>query len=209
MAPIPDSAKDGNLINPGSHRAAPHGRGKTAAATRRRVVPGEPRPSRKKESPMNDRDPMEVYANTLVPMVVEQTNRGERSYDIYSRLLKERIVFLTGAGQRHRGQPDFGPASVPGVGEPDQGHCVLHQFARGVVTSGLGIYDTMNYIRCDVSTVCLGQAASMGSLLLTAGAKDKTVRVTQLAHHGSSALGWVPGSGYGHRDSRQGDPVHS
>ncbi|SDE79712.1 ATP-dependent Clp endopeptidase proteolytic subunit ClpP [Rhodospira trueperi] len=122
---------------------------------------------------MKDRDPMEVYANTLVPMVVEQTNRGERSYDIYSRLLKERIIFLTGAVNDTVASLISAQLLFLESENPTKDIAFYINSPGGVVTSGLGIYDTMNYIRCDVSTVCLGQAASMGSLLLTAGAAGK------------------------------------
>jgi len=118
-------------------------------------------------------DPNEVYMNTLIPMVVEQTNRGERSYDIYSRLLKERIIFLTGA-------VNDGVASLISAQllfleseSPNKDIAFYINSPGGVVASGLSIYDTMQYIRSPVSTVCLGQAASMGSLLLCAGEKGK------------------------------------
>ncbi len=122
---------------------------------------------------MRDRDPVEVYANTLVPMVIEQTARGERSFDIYSRLLKERIIFLTG--------PVFdGVASLISAqllflesDNPSKDISFYINSPGGVVSAGLAIYDTMQYIRSPVSTVCIGQAASMGSLLLCAGAKGK------------------------------------
>ena len=122
---------------------------------------------------MSDRDPMEVYANTLVPMVVEQTNRGERSYDIYSRLLKERIIFLTGPVNDVVASLVSAQLLFLESENPTKDIAFYINSPGGVVTSGLGIYDTMNYIRSDVSTVCLGQAASMGSLLLTAGAAGK------------------------------------
>ncbi len=118
-------------------------------------------------------DPIETYMNTLVPMVVETTNRGERAYDIYSRLLKERIVFLTGG-------VDDGVASLICAQllfleseNPTKDIAFYINSPGGTVTAGLAIYDTMRYIRPDVSTVCIGQAASMGSLLLCSGAKDK------------------------------------
>jgi len=122
---------------------------------------------------MRDRDPIDLYMNTLVPMVVEQTNRGERSYDIYSRLLKERIIFLTGQVE------DYGAALICAQllflesENPSKDISFYINSPGGVVTSGMAIYDTMQYIRPNVSTVCIGQAASMGSLLLTAGAKGK------------------------------------
>jgi ATP-dependent Clp protease protease subunit len=122
---------------------------------------------------MRERDPIDLYMNTLVPMVVEQTNRGERSYDIYSRLLKERIIFLTGQVE------DYGAALICAQllflesENPSKDISFYINSPGGVVTSGMAIYDTMQYIRPNVSTVCIGQAASMGSLLLTAGAKGK------------------------------------
>jgi ATP-dependent Clp protease protease subunit len=122
---------------------------------------------------MRDRDPFEVYNNSLVPMVVEQTNRGERAYDIYSRLLKERIIFLT--GQVHDSVASLICAQLLFLEAENPGKDISFYINSpgGVVTAGLAIYDTMQYIRCDVSTVCTGQAASMGSLLLAAGQKGK------------------------------------
>lgn len=118
-------------------------------------------------------DPLDTYMNNLVPMVVEQTNRGERSYDIYSRLLKERIIFLVGP-------VNDGVASLINAQllfleseNPKKDISLYINSPGGVVTSGLAIYDTMQYVRPDISTVCLGQAASMGSLLLCAGAAGK------------------------------------
>ena len=119
------------------------------------------------------RDPIDLYMNTLVPMVVEQTNRGERSYDIYSRLLKERIIFLTGGVEDHVASVICAQLLFLESENPPKDIAFYINSPGGVVTSGLSIYDTMQYIRPEVSTVCLGQAASMGSLLLTAGAKDK------------------------------------
>lgn len=115
----------------------------------------------------------DLYMNTLVPMVVEQTNRGERAYDIYSRLLKERIIFLTGG-------VDDGVASLICAQllfleseNPTKDISFYINSPGGIVTSGMSIYDTMQYIRPNVSTVVVGQAASMGALLLCAGAKGK------------------------------------
>jgi ATP-dependent Clp protease protease subunit len=118
-------------------------------------------------------DPVEKYMSSLVPMVVETTNRGERAYDIFSRLLKERIIFLTGG-------VDDGVASLVCAQllfleseNPTKDISFYINSPGGIVTSGLAIHDTMHYIRPDVSTVCIGQAASMGSFLLCAGAKGK------------------------------------
>jgi ATP-dependent Clp protease protease subunit len=119
------------------------------------------------------RDPIDLYMNTLVPMVVEQTNRGERAYDIYSRLLKERIVFLTGGVED--GVASLICAQLLFLESENPGKDIAFYINSpgGVVTSGMSIYDTMQYIRPEISTVCLGQAASMGSLLLAAGAAGK------------------------------------
>ena len=119
------------------------------------------------------RDRNEVYMNTLVPMVVESTNRGERAYDIYSRLLKERIVFLTGPVFDQVGALIAAQLLFLEAENPSKDISFYINSPGGAVTSGLAIYDTMQYIRCDVSTVCIGQAASMGSLLLSAGAPGK------------------------------------
>ena len=122
---------------------------------------------------MRERDPVEIYNNALVPMVVEQTARGERAFDIYSRLLKERIIFLTG--------PIYDQVSALICAQllflesenPSKDISFYINSPGGVVTAGLAVYDTMQYIRSPVSTVCVGMAASAGSLLLTAGAKGK------------------------------------
>ncbi len=119
------------------------------------------------------KDPFEQYMNTLVPMVVEQTNRGERSYDIYSRLLKERIIFLVGPVNDAVSSLICAQLLFLEADNPNKDISFYINSPGGVVTSGLAIYDTMQYIRPPVATVCVGQAASMGSLLLTAGAKGK------------------------------------
>lgn len=118
-------------------------------------------------------DPNDIYMNTLVPIVVEQTSRGERSYDIYSRLLRERIIFLT--GPVHDGVASLISAQLLFLESENPGKDISFYVNSpgGVVTSGLSIYDTMQYIRSDVSTVVIGQAASMGALLLAAGAAGK------------------------------------
>jgi ATP-dependent Clp protease protease subunit len=120
---------------------------------------------------MNDRT--ETVMNALVPMVVETTNRGERAYDIYSRLLKERIIFLTGGVDDHVSSVICAQLLFLESENPSKEISFYINSPGGVVTSGLAIYDTMQYIRPDVSTVCIGQAASMGSLLLAAGAEGK------------------------------------
>jgi ATP-dependent Clp protease protease subunit len=118
-------------------------------------------------------DPVEVYSNSLVPMVVETTNRGERAYDIYSRLLKERIIFVTGGIDDHVSSVICAQLLFLESENPKKDIAMYINSPGGVVTSGLAIYDTMQYIRPAVSTVCIGQAASMGSLLIAAGEKDK------------------------------------
>ena len=111
--------------------------------------------------------------NALVPMVVEQTNRGERAYDIYSRLLKERIIFLTGPVDDMVSSLICAQLLYLESENPSKDISFYINSPGGIVTAGLAIYDTMNYVRPDISTVCFGQAASMGSLLLAAGSKGK------------------------------------
>src|SRR5215204_4397189 len=117
------------------------------------------------------KDPVDTYMQ-LVPMVVEQTNRGERAYDIYSRLLKERIVFITGPIEDHTASLVVAQLLFLEAENPKKEISMYINSPGGVVTSGMAIYDTMQFIRPQVSTLCIGQAASMGSLLLAAGAKD-------------------------------------
>ena len=112
-------------------------------------------------------------AGLLVPMVVEQSARGERSFDIYSRLLRERIVFVTGTVQDDMASLICAQLLFLEAENPKKDITLYINSPGGIVTSGLSILDTMNYIRCDVATLCLGQACSMGSLLLTAGTKGK------------------------------------
>lgn len=122
---------------------------------------------------MYERDPIDTYMNTLVPMVVEQTNRGERSYDIYSRLLKERIIFLTGGVHDEVSSLICAQLLFLESENPTKDISFYINSPGGVVTAALAMYDTMQYIKPQVSTVCIGQAASAGSLLLTAGAPGK------------------------------------
>ena len=119
------------------------------------------------------KDPRDVYMNTLVPMVVEQSARGERAYDIYSRLLKERIIFVTGPVE------DYGASLITAqllfleAENPKKEISMYINSPGGVVTAGMGIYDTMQYIRPAIQTLCVGQAASAASLLLCAGKKGE------------------------------------
>jgi len=117
------------------------------------------------------RDPVETYMQ-LVPMVVEQTNRGERAYDIFSRLLKERIIFITGGVEDHMATLVVAQLLFLEAENPKKEISMYINSPGGIVTSGMAIYDTMQFIRPPVATLCVGQAASMGSLLLAAGEKD-------------------------------------
>lgn len=110
---------------------------------------------------------------SLIPMVVEQTNRGERSYDIYSRLLKDRIVFLGGEINDYEANLIIAQLLFLEADDPDKDINLYINSPGGSVTAGLAIYDTMQHVRCDVSTICVGMAASMGAFLLAAGAKGK------------------------------------
>jgi ATP-dependent Clp protease, protease subunit len=118
------------------------------------------------------RDPIDTYMNYLVPMVVEQTNRGERAYDIYSRLLKERIIFITGPVEDGMAALIVAQLLFLEAENPKKEISMYINSPGGIVTSGLAVYDTMQFVRPAVSTLCVGQAASMGSLLLAAGHKD-------------------------------------
>ena len=115
----------------------------------------------------------ELHMSSLIPMVVEQTNRGERAFDIYSRLLKERIIFVIGPIDDAVSSVVCAQLLFLEADNPAKDISMYINSPGGIVTSGLAMYDTMEYIRPDISTVCIGQAASMGSLLLTAGAKGK------------------------------------
>ena len=116
---------------------------------------------------------IDEHMSTLIPMVVEQTSRGERAFDIYSRLLKERIVFVVGPINDHVASLVTAQLLFLESEDPKKDIFLYINSPGGLVTSGLGIYDTMQYIRPDVSTLCIGQAASMGSFLLAAGTKGK------------------------------------
>ena len=114
-------------------------------------------------------DPVDTYMNTLVPMVVEQSSRGERAFDIYSRLLKERVIFVTGGVEDYMASLITAQLLFLEAENPKKEISMYINSPGGVVTSGMAIYDTMQYIRAPVATLCIGQAASMGSLLLAAG----------------------------------------
>ncbi len=116
---------------------------------------------------------MKETESNLVPMVVERNSRGERAYDIYSRLLKERVIFLVGAVQDQMANIVVAQLLYLESENPDKDINIYINSPGGSVTAGLSIYDTMQFINCDVSTICVGQAASMGALLLSGGAKEK------------------------------------
>jgi len=115
----------------------------------------------------------EIYDGALVPMVIEQTSKGERSFDIYSRLLKERIIFLTGEVNDEVSSLVCAQLLFLESENPKKDIFLYINSPGGSVTAGMAMFDTMQYISCDVNTLCIGQACSMGSLLLTAGAKGK------------------------------------
>jgi len=118
---------------------------------------------------IRDRDPVETYSNYLIPQVIENTSRGERGFDIYSRLLRERIIFLTGQVEDHMASVIIAQLLFLEAENPKKEISMYINSPGGVVTAGLAIYDTMQFIRPQVTTLCIGQAASMGSLLLCAG----------------------------------------
>lgn len=122
---------------------------------------------------MQEHDPLNTYMNTLVPTVIESTNRGERAFDIYSRLLKERIIFLSGEVNDHVSTLICAQLLFLEAENPTKDISFYINSPGGVVSAGLAMYDTMQYIKPDVSTVCIGQACSMGSFLLMAGAAGK------------------------------------
>ena len=119
------------------------------------------------------RSSIEIFDNTLVPMVIEQTSKGERSFDIFSRLLKERIIFLTGEVNDEVSSLVCAQLLFLESENPKKDIFLYINSPGGVITSGMAMYDTMQYISCDVATMCIGQACSMGSFLLAGGAKGK------------------------------------
>ena len=147
-------------------------------------------------------------AAALVPMVVEQTARGERAFDIFSRLLKERLIFLTGPIDDHVANLVVAQLLFLESENPDKDIHIYINSPGGVVTAGLSIYDTMQFIKPDVATICVGQASSMGSFLLAAGAKGKRYCLPNsrvMIHQPSGGAQ----AGHRHPDSGARDPVHS
>ena len=143
----------------------------------------------------------------LVPMVIEQSGRGERAYDIYSRLLKERVVFLVGPVNEISANLIVAQLLFLESENPDKDIFFYINSPGGSVSAGLAIYDTMQFVKPDVSTLCVGQAASMGALLLCRGRQGQALLPAEFARDDSSAHGRVPGAGVRHRDPRQGNPL--
>ena len=138
---------------------------------------------------MTERSPLEIYNSTLVPMVIEQTSKGERSFDIFSRLLKERIIFLTGEVNDEVSSLVCAQLLFLESENPKKDISLYINSPGGVITSGMAMYDTMKYISCDVATICIGQACSMGSFLLAGGTKGKRFSLpnSQIMIHQPSA----------------------
>ena len=146
-------------------------------------------------------------AMNLVPMVIERTARGERSFDIYSRLLKERIIFMVGPVEDHMANLVVAQLLFLEADNPDKDISLYINSPGGVITAGMSIYDTMQFIKPDVSTMCIGQAASMGAFLLNAGAKGKRFALPQFADDDPPAeFRWFPGTGFRYRHPCPRDP---
>ena len=144
----------------------------------------------------------------LIPMVIEQSSRGERSYDIYSRLLKDRIIFLGTAINDEVANLLIAQLLFLESEDPEKDINFYINSPGGVVTAGMAVYDTMQYIKPDIATVCIGQAASMGAVLLAAGANGKRYALPEFANPDSSAHGRVSGAGLRYCHPGQGDPSH-
>jgi ATP-dependent Clp protease protease subunit len=151
---------------------------------------------------------MIVYSNNLVPMVIEQSSRGERAFDIFSRLLRERIVFIN--GQIEDGMAAIVCAQLLALeaDNPDKEVSLYINSPGGVVTSGFAIYDTMRYIACPVSTVCMGFAASMATFLLMAGDPGRRIALPNTRIPRPPAIRGIPGAGFRYRASRRGHLAH-
>ena len=142
----------------------------------------------------------------IIPTVIEQTHRGERGWDIFSRLLKDRIVFLGTPVDDDVANIVIAQLLFLESEDPDKDIMLYINSPGGLVTAGLAIYDTMQYVRCDVATICMGQAASMGALLLAAGTKGKRYALPNARIMIHQPLGGFQGPGHRHRHPRQGDP---
>ena len=150
------------------------------------------------------RDPVDYYTNNLVPIVIEQSARGERSFDIFSRLLRERIIFMIGPVDDVSASLVVAQLLFLEADNPKKEIALYINSPGGVVTAGLSIYDTMQFIRPKVTTMCIGQAASMGSLLLAAGEKGSRFALPNSRDHGPPAVRRLPGPGVGHPAARRG-----
>ncbi len=144
---------------------------------------------------------------SLVPYVVEQTSRGERSYDIFSRLLNDRIILLNEEVNSASAGVVVAQLLYLEGQDPEKDISLYINSPGGVITDGMAIYDTMQYIKCDVSTICLGMAASMGAFLLAAGTKGKRFALAQQRNYDPPAQRRRPGAGYGYQHSRQPHPA--
>ena len=149
------------------------------------------------------RDPVDFFMNNNMPYVIEQSSRGERMYDIFSRLLKERIIFVYGPVQDHMATLIVAQLLFLEAENPKKEISMYINSPGGVVSSGLSIYDTMQYIRPAISTLCVGQAASMGSLLLAAGNKGMRFSLPNASIMVHQPSGRVSGPGIGYRDPRK------
>lgn len=134
----------------------------------------------------------------LVPMVIEQTSRGERSFDIYSRLLKERVIFLTGQVEDHMANLIVAQMLFLEAENPEKDIYLYINSPGGVITAGMSIYDTMQFIKPDVSTICMGQAASMGAFFADCRGERQTFLLAELSRHDPPAAGRLPGPGDGY-----------
>ncbi len=150
------------------------------------------------------RDPVSTLTNTFWPMVVEQTNRGERGYDLPSRLLKERIIFVTGPIEDHMAASVCMQLLFLEAENPKKEISMYINSPGGVVTAGMAIYDTMQFIRPQIATLCIGQAASMGSLLLCCGHQGTALCASERSHNGAPAVGRLLRPGVRHRAPRRG-----
>ncbi|VEA05541.1 ATP-dependent Clp protease proteolytic subunit [Salmonella enterica subsp. salamae] len=134
----------------------------------------------------------------LVPMVIEQTSRGERSFDIYSRLLKERVIFLTGQVEDHMANLIVAQMLFLEAENPEKDIYLYINSPGGVITAGMSIYDTMQFIKPDVSTICMGQAASMGGVSADCRGERQTFLLAEFSRHDPPAAGRLPGPGDGY-----------
>ncbi len=166
----------------------------------------EPRTQHLKIPPYGQQTQSMNVSDYIIPYVIERTGRGERTYDIYSRLLEDRIVFIGTAIDDHVANSVMAQLLFLDKTGRSQDIKMYINSPGGSVTAGLAIYDTMQLIEPEIQTYCLGQAASMGAVLLAGGAKGKRFALPHCAHHDPPALGRRAGHGHGHGDPGQGDP---